>query len=158
MDVSSGYYFLETWNAQISTFVGAFAAFCGIFALFSAGAACKIAGLLQIITGLAVVAIEGPLFLPQLAMLAPAGAFFEGKPPYTKVAVYAVLTVIPAFTGCLKGFLLGFLASLVVTILHGALLFNRRAPSDEMNFQNNNVGTTGVIVQTNDQSYMASSP
>lgn len=144
MDASSGLYWLEAWNAQISTIVGAFASLCGLFALFAAGASCKFAGFLQIITGLAVVAIEGPNFLPQLAVLAPAGAFFDGKPAWIKVAVYAGLTIIPAFAGCFKAFLLGFIASALVTIVHGLLLLGRRTPSDEMNFQNNGAsGTSG---------------
>lgn len=157
MDASSGLYWLETWNAQISTIVGAFCVLCGLFALFAAGASCKIAGLIQIVAGLAVVAVEGPQFLPQLAMLAPTGAFFEAKAPWIKVAFYAALTVVPAFTGCFKTFLLGFIASAVVTVIHALLLFNRRDPSDEMNFQNNG-DATGVVVQPNDQAHSPASP
>ena len=86
-DPSAALYWLETWNAQISTVVGAFASLCGVFALFAAGVSCKLAGLLQIATGLLVVAIEGPNFLPQLAFAAPAGAMLEGKPSWIKVRI-----------------------------------------------------------------------
>jgi len=134
-EVGPSLYWLETWSAQLSTIVGAFASLCGVFALFAAGASCKFAGLLQIITGLIVVAIEGPNFLPQLAVLAPAGALFEGKPAWIKVAVYAALTIIPAFAGCFKAFLLGFIASAIVTVIHALLLLGRRTPPDEMRFQ-----------------------
>lgn len=134
-DPSAALYMLETWNAQVSTIVGAFASLCGVFALFAAGASCKLAGLLQIITGLVVVAIEGPNFLPQLAFAAPAGALLEGKPAWIKVALYAALTIIPAFAGCFKAFILGFIASAIVTAVHALLLFGRRTPSDEMRFQ-----------------------
>lgn len=134
-DPAATLYWLETWNAQISTIVGAFASLCGVFALFAAGASCKFAGLLQILTGLVVVAIEGPNFLPQLAALAPAGAMLEGKPAWFKVALYAALTIIPAFAGCFKAFLLGFIASAIVTAIHAFLLFGRRTPPDEMRFQ-----------------------
>lgn len=126
---------LESYNAQISTLVGAFASLCGLFALFAAGASCKLAGLIQILSGLAVVAIEGPTFVPQLAMAAPAGAFFEAKPAWIKVAFYAALTIVPAFAGCFKAFLLGFIASAIVTAIHALLLFGRRPPPDEMHFQ-----------------------
>lgn len=85
-DPSAALYWLETWNAQISTVVGAFASLCGVFALFAAGVSCKLAGLLQIATGLLVVAIEGPNFLPQLAFAAPVGAMLEGKPSWIKVS------------------------------------------------------------------------
>lgn len=149
-------YWLETWNAQISTVVGAFASLCGLFALFAAGVSCKFAGLLQIITGLVVVAIEGPNFLPQLSFAAPAAAIFESKPAWIKVALYAALTIIPAFAGCLKGFLLGFIASAIVTGLHAALLFTRRAPSDEMHFQGGPPGQTGA--PTDHQAYSPTSP
>lgn len=144
---------LETWNAQISTVVGGFASLCGVFALFAAGASCKFAGLLQIITGLIVVAIEGPNFLPQLAFAAQAGAFFEGKPAWIKVALYAALTVIPAFAGCFKAFLLGFIASAIVTVIHGFLLLSRRTPPDEMNFQGGPQATGQA-----DQPYSPSTP
>lgn len=157
MDASSGLYWLEAWNAQISTLVGGFTCLCGLFALFAAGASCKFAGILQIVTGLAVVAIEGPNFLPQLAMFAPAGAFFEGKPAWSKVALYAALTVIPAFAGCFKGFILGFIASAIVTAIHALLLFGRRPPSDEMNFQNN--GASGMPGgQPMDQGFSPTTP
>lgn len=142
---------LETWNAQVSTIVGGFASLCGLFALFAAGASCKFAGILQIITGLVVVAIEGSNFLPQLAFTAPAGAFFEGKPPWIKVAVYAALTIIPAFAGCFKAFLLGFIASAIVTAVHAVLLFVRRTPPDEMRFQ-------GGANNPNDQPYSPTTP
>lgn len=134
-DPGAALYMLETWNAQLSTIVGAFASLCGVFALFAAGASCKIAGLLQIITGLIVVAIEGPNFLPQLAFAAPAGALLEGKAAWIKVALYAALTIIPAFAGCFKAFILGFIASAIVTAIHALLLFGRRTPPDEMRFQ-----------------------
>lgn len=155
MDASSGLYWLETWSAQISTIAGAFASICGLFALFAAGAPCKFAGLLQIITGLVVIAIEGPNFLPQLAILAPAGAFFESKPAWIKVALYGALTIIPAFAGCFKAFILGFIASAIATAIHALLLFSRRTPSDEMNFQNN---TSGVGPQGIDQNFSPASP
>lgn len=142
---------LETWNAQISTIVGAFASLFGVFALFAAGASCKFAGLLQIVTGLIVVAIEGPTFLPQLAFAAPAGAFFEGKPSWIKVALYAALTIVPAFAGCFKAFILGFIASAAVTGIHAFLLFGRRPPQDEMRFQ----GGAGAPT---DQAYSPTSP
>lgn len=145
-DAGNTLFWLETWNAQISTVVGAFASLCGVFALFAAGASCKFAGLLQIVTGLIVVAIEGPNFLPQLAFAAPAGAFFEGKPAWIKVAVYAALTIIPAFAGCFKAFLLGFIASAIVTAVHALLLLSRRTPPDEMRFQ-------GGAGQTTDSPY-----
>lgn len=147
-------FWLETWNAQISTIVGAFASLCGVFALFAAGASCKFAGLLQIITGLIVVAIEGPLFLPQLTFLAPAGALLEGKPAWIKVALYAALTIIPAFAGCFKAFLLGFIASAIVTGVHALLLMSRRGQpqGDEMRFQGGQPG------QPNDQPYSPTSP
>lgn len=89
-DQAAALYWLETWNAQISTVVGAFASLCGLFALFAAGASCKVAGLLQIATGLVVVAIEGPNFLPQLAFAAPAAAMLEGKPAWIKVSIRMV--------------------------------------------------------------------
>lgn len=145
-------YWLETWNAQISTVVGAFASLCGVFALFAAGASCKFAGLLQIITGLIVVAIEGPNFLPQLAFAAPAGAILEGKPSWIKVAIYAALTIIPVFAGCFKAFLLGFIASAIVTAIHGVLLLGRRTPPDEMRFQGAPSGAP------TDQPYSPTSP
>lgn len=154
MAEGSTFYWLETWNAQISTIVGAFASLCGVFALFAAGASCKFAGLLQIITGLVVVAIEGPNFLPQLAFAAPIGALFEGKPAWIKVAIYAALTVIPAFAGCFKAFLLGFIASAIVTVIHGLLLFSRRTPPDEMRFQGGAQGGPGQA----DQPYSPTSP
>jgi len=134
-DPSAALYMLETWNAQISTIVGAFASLCGVFALFAAGASCKLAGLLQILTGLVVVAIEGPNFLPQLAFAAPASLLLEGKPAWIKVALYAALTIIPAFAGCFKAFMLGFIASAIVTAVHALLLFGRKTPPDEMRFQ-----------------------
>lgn len=144
-------YWLEQWNTQISTVVGAFASLCGVFALFAAGFSCKLAGLLQIITGLIVVALEGANFIPQLAFAAPAGAIFEGKPAWLKVAVYAALTVIPAFTGCLEAFLLGFIASAIVTAIHALLLLSHRTPPDEMRFQ----GGAGAPT---DQPYSPTSP
>lgn len=152
-DPSATLYWLETWNAQISTIVGAFASLCGLFALFAAGASCKFAGLLQILTGLVVVAIEGPNFLPQLAFAAPAGAMLEGKQPWIKVAMYAALTILPAFAGCFKAFLLGFIASALVTIIHGLLLIGTRPPQDEMQFQG--APPAGA---PNDQAYSPTSP
>lgn len=156
-EAGAALYWLDTWNAQISTIVGAFASLCGFFALFATGASCKFAGLLQIITGLIVVAIEGPNFLPQLAFAAPAGAFFEGKPAWIKVALYAALTIIPAFAGCFKVFLLGFIASAIVTAIHAYLLVARRPPQDEMGFQ---PGSGGVGAgQPNDHAaYSPTSP
>lgn len=156
-ETGSALYWLETWNAQISTVVGAFASLCGFFALFAAGASCKFAGLLQIITGLMVVAIEGPNFLAQLAFAAPAGAFFEGKPAWIKVAIYSALTIIPAFAGCFKVFLLGFIASLIVTAIHAYLLVARRTPQDELGFQAGG-SAGGVSGQQNDQAYSPTSP
>lgn len=148
-------YLLETWNAQLSTGVGALAAVCGLFPLMASGLSCKFAGLLQILTGLVVVAIEGPSFLPQLAFAAPAGAFFEGKPAWIKVAVYAALTIIPTFAGCMKAFLLGFIASAIVTAIQGLLLFSRRTPSDEMRFQGDAAGAGG---QQQQQAYSPTTP
>lgn len=142
-DTGNALYWLETWNAQISTIVGAFASLCGVFALFAAGFSCKFAGLLQIVTGLIVVALEGPNFLPQLAFLAPASAIFEGKPAWLKVAIYAALTVIPAFAGCFEAFLLGFIASAIVTAIHGLLLLSHRTPPDELRFQGGAGAPTG---------------
>lgn len=92
-DPSAALYWLETWNAQISTIVGAFASLCGVFALFAAGVSCKLAGLLQIATGLVVVAIEGPNFLPQLALAAPVGAMLEGKPSWIKVSLVGTVQI-----------------------------------------------------------------
>lgn len=155
-DPNAALYWLETWNAQISTIVGAFASLCGVFALFAAGFSCKVAGLMQIVTGLLVVAIEGPNFLPQLALAAPVGAMLEGKPAWIKVALYAALTLIPAFTGCFKGFILGFIASVIVTLIHGLLLVVRRTPPDEMRFQGA-PGQAGPGAQ-NDQAYSPTSP
>lgn len=155
-DPNAALYWLETWNAQISTIVGAFASLCGVFALFAAGASCKLAGLLQIVTGLVVVAIEGPNFLPQLAPAAPVGAMLEGKPAWIKVALYAALTIIPAFAGCFKAFLLGFIASAIVTVIHALLLFGRRTPPDEMHFQGGAQGAPGG--QTADQAYSPTTP
>ena len=152
-DPNAALYWLETWNAQISTLVGAFAGLCGVFALFAAGISCKFAGLLQILTALVVVAIEGPTFLPQLAFAAPAAAMLEGKPAWFKVALYAALTVIPAFAGCMKAFLLGFIASAIVTVIHALLLFGRRPPQDEMRFDG--APPTGV---QGDQAYSPASP
>lgn len=155
-DPNAALYWLETWNAQISTIVGAFASLCGVFALFAAGASCKLAGLLQIVTGLVVVLIEGPNFLPQLAAVAPVGALLEGKPAWIKVALYAALTVIPAFAGCFKAFLLGFIASAIVTVIHALLLFSRRTPPDEMRFQG--APQPGPGGQPADQAYSPTSP
>lgn len=147
---------LEAKQAQISTVVGAFASICGVIALFAAGASCKFAGLLQIFTGLIVVAIEGPNFLPQLAFAAPAGMFFDAKPAWYKVALYAALTIIPAFAGCFKAFLLGFIASAIVTAIHAVLLvLGRRTPPDEMRFQGAPGGAGGP---TDGQAYSPTSP
>lgn len=155
-DAGSTIAWLETWNAQVSTIVGAFASLCGVFVLFAAGASCKFAGLLQIVTGLIVVAIEGPNFLPQLAFAAPAGMFFEGKPAWAKVALYAALTIIPAFAGCFKAFLLGFIASAIVTGIHALLLMlGRRTSPDEMRFQGGPPGGPGGPT---DQAYSPTSP
>ena len=156
-DPNAALYWLETWNAQISTIVGAFAALCGVFTLFAAGVSCKVAGLVQIVTGLVVVAIEGPNFLPQLAAAAPLGALLEGKPAWIKVALYAALTLIPACTGCFKAFLLGFIASVIVTLIHGLLLIVRRTPQDEMRFQGA-PGQAGPGGAQNDQAYSPTSP
>lgn len=152
-DSSNALYWLETWNAQLSTLVGAFASLCGLFALFAAGASCKFAGLLQIVTGLIVVAIEGPNFLPQLALAAPLGAILESKPAWIKVALYAALTVIPAFAGCFKAFILGFIASAIVTVIHALLLFSRKSAQDEMRFQGAQSGSGPP-----DQAYSPTSP
>lgn len=151
-DPANALYWLETWNAQISTIVGALASFFGILTLFAVGASCKFAGILQIVTGLVVVAIEGPNFLPQLAFAAPAGAMLEGKPAWIKVAIYAALTIIPVFAGCFKSFILGFIASALVTGVQAALLFGRRPPPDEMRFQGEQQNTTG------NQAYSPTSP
>lgn len=126
---------LEAYNAQISTVVGAFASFCGFFALFAADAMCKIAGLLQIVTGALVIAIEGPNFLPQLGFAAPLATVFEGKPAWVKVAVYTILTIVPTFAGCFKAFILGFIASALITVLHALLLLGQRPPRDEFDIQ-----------------------
>lgn len=155
-DPNAALYWLETWNAQISTIVGAFASLCGVFALFAAGVSCKLAGLLQIVTGLVVVAIEGPNFLPQLAAAAPVAALLEGKPAWIKVALYAALTIIPAFAGCFKAFILGFIASAIVTVIHALLLFGRRTPPDEMRFQGQGGPESGP--GTNQAAYSPTSP
>lgn len=155
-DPSATLYWLETWNAQISTIVGGLASLFGVFALFSAGASCKFAGLLQIITGLIVVAIEGPNFLPQLAFAAPAGAMLEGKPEWIKLALYGALTIVPAFAGCFKAFLLGFIASAIVTAIQAVLFFGgRRTPPDEMRFQG---GPPGPGQPSDHQAYSPTSP
>lgn len=87
-----------------------------------------------------------------LAFAAPAGAFFEGKPNWMKIAVYGALTVIPLFAGCFKAFIiLGFLASGVVTVIHAFLLFGRRQPSENLRFQGGPGGP-------NDQPYSPTSP
>lgn len=153
-DSGNALYWLETWNAQLSTIVGAFASLCGVFALFAAGASCKFAGLLQIVTGLIVVAIEGPNFLPQLAFAAPAGAILESKPAWIKVALYAALTVLPAFAGCFKAFILGFIASALVTAIHALLLLRGRTAQDELRFQGAQTNSNGA----NEQAYSPTSP
>lgn len=155
-DPNAALYWLETWNAQLSVAVGALTTVGGLFALFAAGASCKLAGLLQIVTGLLVVAIEGPNFLPQLAFAAPVGALLEGKPSWIKVALYAALTIIPAFAGCFKAFFLGFIASALLTVVHALLLFGHRTPPDEMRFQGGPPGSQPG--GTADQAYSPTSP
>lgn len=150
---------LETWSPQISTVSGAFASICGFFALFATGAMCKFSGLLQIATGLLVIAVEGPSFVPQLAFAAPLASIFESKPAWIKVAVYAVLTVIPTFPGCFKAFILGFLASLIVTVVHGLILLGKRNQTDEFGVQPVPApGQTGNSMPNSDGAFSPTTP
>lgn len=110
--------------------------FCGFVTGLSAYLSCVGTGILQILTAVLVVAVEGPSFIEPLQFMQPVADFFDRKPLWIKAITYAVAVVIPCFPGCIEFFsLLGFLCGLGVAGLFGMLALSTNDNYENTIFQ-----------------------
>ncbi|XP_054166749.1 calcium channel flower-like [Oppia nitens] len=134
-------WWVESWSSQIATALALVLVLCGLLTTISPLAVhCIFPGILQLVAAVAILSIEAPSFVAFLSFARGVGRFVEGKPYWFKAGIYAALTLVPFIVGVSFGcygpaFILGFLASLGITALFGALVLGRKASRDEMRFQ-----------------------
>lgn len=126
-------WWLDAWKSQIVTGLALFELLTGVITLISIFPTCIIAGVLQVLSAVVVLAVEAPMFVSFLSFAAPIGAIFESKPVWMKAAAYVVLAVLPCLPGCFGLFyILGFVAGLAIGAIYGMAFLGPKASQDQM--------------------------
>lgn len=139
-------WFIIRWKAQLVT---GLALVEGVFALVNSislfSPMCIIAGVLQLIAAICVLAIEAPTFVSFIRFAQPIGYIFENRPAWIKFVLYLALAIIPCLFNCFGlSFLLAFVSAMAIACVYGALL----------------IGPKGVIINhsTSGDPYSPTSP
>ncbi|CAG2106670.1 unnamed protein product [Medioppia subpectinata] len=150
---------LELWATRICTVLGLVLFINAFIAIFWPW--CIPPALMQMVASVIIISIEGPTFVEFLAFAAPVSRFFDDKSPWTKVIVYATLTMLPFIIGlsitCFSiAFIVGFLNSLAVTLIYIFLI--RSASTGRANNVEAYGGGPPPVVSPTAQSFPASAP
>jgi hypothetical protein len=129
-------WWIESWKSYIAAALAVLEALCGVITAISIFPSCIIAGILQVLAAVVVLAVEAPTFVGFLSFAAPIGMLFDGRPNWMKAAAYTGVAVIPMLPGCFGLFIIfGFLSAICIAAIYGILVLGRKASRDEMRFQ-----------------------
>jgi len=122
------YAMAEQYKSYLCTGLGAVQLISGLVTAISIFPSCIIAGIIQIVCAIVVLAIESPtLISPFLPQLQPIAALVENRPPWQKVALYCGLFLLPFAMGCIGLFLLlGQICALGVAAVYALIILGQK--------------------------------
>uniref|UniRef100_D3TQ19 Calcium channel flower n=1 Tax=Glossina morsitans morsitans TaxID=37546 RepID=D3TQ19_GLOMM len=133
--------------------VGAF--FCILFGLFNALAvitfnvSCLIGGILQVLIGFIVMALEAPCCFFCIDHVNNLALWTDARPLWNRAAFYCVLALLPVFLCFGLGSLFPCALVFGTGVLYGMMGLGKKASMDEMRQAAVNSGITGVTVAPN---------
>ena len=112
-------WWFDRWKAPLAALFAIGTIICGIVTLVSFSPTCWVAGLLQLIAGLIVLAMEAPAMMSCCQCVLPVSQFLDKWPRLLRSALYVLLAIAPCFLACWGAFfVLGFLSSVASALVY----------------------------------------
>jgi len=123
---AQGPWYLTTGQRVIGTVAGVAAVILGVIAAISVYPSCIIAGILEIFSGLVLLAFEAPFLVRGLTIFGRIAGFWEHRPQWFKVALYAVLGIVPLLLCTGFSVIIGCIGIIITAILYGMAAVGRK--------------------------------
>ncbi|XP_055355258.1 calcium channel flower-like [Paramacrobiotus metropolitanus] len=134
---AQGPWYLTTGQRICGTVAGiaavVFGALLIIFSVITLSVGCVIGGVLQIVFGLTMLAFEAPFLVRGLTAFGRIAAFWEHKPQWYKVILYAAMGILPLIIcGFATNNILASLGIIITAVLYGMAAVGRKGSGAQM--------------------------